>query len=178
MQVEKTKLNGLTAPKAHYALNGVYLDTERKMLVASNGQALVAVPCATDDTDVSAILPADIWAEKYGRRENIVVKVNGNATMRSGKTFPLVEGTFPDWKALLPNPILTTKVALNAKRLLALVEAMGHDGDYVCTLAFATLPNGGIDPNAVIEVETDKIYDYADGHKRKAVGVMTPCTLL
>ncbi|HEX9052296.1 MAG TPA: hypothetical protein VF841_17335 [Anaeromyxobacter sp.] len=104
-----------------------YLDAERKLLVATNGNALVAVPAEVDDVlgeSSGYVDPAALKAARKaaGRKATSIEVATVDA---EGQTFPAYEQVIPRTKAGDPD---TVTFRFNANLLRDLLAGLGTDG--------------------------------------------------
>jgi len=130
MKTRKTKLQVVASKEnSRFAINGIYLDTEEKRLVATNGKCMAIIPAEIEEGDTTAILNAELWTEKRKKNEPIEAKVNGSAVMPNGKTFQHLDGQFPSYKDVIPTfeGKKTVKFSLDPSLLMDLAHAMGFN---------------------------------------------------
>ena len=137
------------AMSTRYDVAGVLCDGENKCLVATDGQALVAVPApGMPDGQVTAIMPAHALRcyRRYAKHSaSVHIKVTTESTTVSAmdgtdterfpmSRYPNVEGSFPDYRKMLDGlfkgPIDAT-LAIDAVRLLKIANALGSDVVYL-----------------------------------------------
>lgn len=147
-----------------YAFNGVLFDKSdpaNPVLVATNGRMMAVVPATDVEEDSErGIVPLAIIDHAIKRRRfSPKIHVNGQATAtdRDGGTLtqPLVEGEFPDWRAVQPKEgeARQVKLTINAGYLKALAEALGAESDEV-SLSFDVDAKRG-DVRTAIRVEAN-----------------------
>ena len=128
--VEKVASQDSTRP----AIGAPYLDideTRAAHIIATNGAALVKVPVEIDGEDCAGYVPA--VALKEGRKlakrsEAINLSCNGSAKLLNGATYPRGEGQFPNWRQVWPKEEGKTVLALDARLLYELAQALGTEG--------------------------------------------------
>lgn len=160
-------------------LTAVHYDAKRKRLVAADGFMLAAVPvCAHEDENMSANIPAEVikQAAKLAKRradEPALAIGDGTATPfvantdRWGEPVPLVDGQYPDYNQVIPRAErYKFAVALDAKRLLQLAEALIDNGGQGVRLYLSEDGNS----NSPIVVKPIPI-GYSDSG---AIGVLMP----
>ena len=150
-------------------LRGVYVDP-LGFLVAANGYILAAVPCAIDgemptwDIIIPAfwLQEADTWLKAS---ENLVVSIDED-TKRARIEWPnitiegpLIPGTYPKWKELIPTPSKEAGgiINLDSDLLLKLSDALDCPKGQTLSLFPSDKP-------------TDPVLVYHDG----AVGAIMP----
>jgi hypothetical protein len=169
---------------ARWALNFVELDKDERRMVATDGQRLVALPVEPEEHDTSGPIDAKTISEarklaKSVKADKAEISCNGALKLPNGATTPRPErhGTaFPPWRQVVPAPQKPV-IALNAKLLKELAEAIGQD-DYVIALAFD--PE---DPEGPIRVyntgkagRLGKGVPVCDGEK-DPIAVLMPCRI-
>ena len=136
------------------ALSGAHYQKEAHTLTVTNGKALIVVPVRDDEDDETGIIPADVLKEatKLGKGRTalpVEVKVKaGNATLRDGRSWPLLAGPYPQVTQTIPNGIgwnRKARVILNAELLKNLADAAGAKNDVAVTLEFNTHDDGDAD---------------------------------
>lgn len=116
-----------------YVLNNPHLErtgTGKGVLIATDGRRLAVVPVELDVADRTGSVPLDAIKElvkdKYGRS---VLIVNGKAELirndGSKAEYPRAEGTFPDWKRVIPTGKVDFEVTFNPQMLLDIARAIG-----------------------------------------------------
>lgn len=107
-------------------------------IIATDGKIMAVVPVEVGEGDTSGYLSGDALkaARKCaGRCEAATLEANSNVSLPSGVTMPRngkVDGDyqFPNWRAVMPDEKNGYKfaVAIDARRLWALAQAMGTQG--------------------------------------------------
>ncbi len=117
-----------------YALNGVFFDGENA--VATNGVRLSVTPCNLGEA--SCIVPTnacreiskiDGKAEVQITDKNILFKNNGSYIKSR-----LIEGKFPDYKAIIPKN--DCKIKINSEELINILKRMKLINESVVEIAF------------------------------------------
>ena len=128
-----------SADATRQILNSVYIDkTEGEsgaQAIATNGRIMAMVPVELRDGDkVGVIVSPKAFAaarKACGKLPDAHIELNGSAkvTGRDGEqSFPYVEGTFPNYRQVLPKEYKNSvKVTFDAKRLFALWKAIGGE---------------------------------------------------
>lgn len=128
--VEKVASQDLTRP----TIGAPYLDIDDQRtahVISTNGAALVSIPVAIDVEDCSGYLPASALKEarKLEKKSELVnISCNGSAKVINGATYPRGEGQFPNWRQIMPKEDGKTVLALNARLLYELAQALGTEG--------------------------------------------------
>ena len=158
------------APKndVRYHLNGAYLNVETSELVVTDGHILVKHTVEVDDGDISGIIPLEAFA--YARKtksERITTAkaapladkdgwigddTTGIPTAYvNGATFPLLNGTYPDYTKVMPEATDVTirlDLTLLDKIRRALFEKTGPTSKCVVSLQIT-------DKNSSVRIESD-----------------------
>lgn len=131
-----------SSDRSRCAIGEPYLDiTDGKgTLVSTNGNAMAIVPVALAPEDVAGYVSADALraARKQSKRtDEASLALGGSvATLADGSTMPragVATGcTFPSWRQVVPRETPAVTVALNAKLLWELAQAMGTQGVKLC----------------------------------------------
>lgn len=133
-----------------------WLDVVNKVVVASNGHMLVAVPVETGEGDTTGVMPSE--ALKAGRKAakglaEVEIAANGAATTTSGASFVRKDMNFVPWQAVVPSYRKgdkdTITIFFDANYLKQLVDALGCDG-----LVSLTFPKSNDDDPIVIRSES------------------------
>lgn len=148
------------------ALGGAFYDKEAHALKVTNGKALVILPVRDDENDESGIIPADALKEaaKLAKGRTALpceIKVKGGAaTLRDGRSWPLLVGQFPPLERVIPNKIgwtRTARIMLSVELLSELAEAAGACGPNgaafrhgIVTLEFNTHDDGDAQASPVL----------------------------
>jgi hypothetical protein len=123
-----------------YNLGEPYLDVEEKVLVASNGYALVAFPVEPENNDISGIVPwaaFDAAAEiAFEEDETSLQNVRldcGERVIVYNRTkevcsYPRPKGKYPNWKVVVPVRTGPATITLDARLLLGIQDALGCEG--------------------------------------------------
>ena len=105
--------------ETRYNLGAPYLDTEERMIVATDGHRLVCVPVQVEDGDTSSHLEPATLAVARGEAE---------------AADPPVRGKFPDWREIrrmmepsFANVEGVISICLNAEYLASMAKAMGTE---------------------------------------------------
>tara|TARA_Y100000593_G_C4155030_1_gene259036 strand:- start:75 stop:641 length:567 start_codon:yes stop_codon:yes gene_type:complete len=117
------------------SLRGVFLNTEKNELCATDGHILGRYKVDVSETDHNAILPLSAFDYKTGRKGYTATEyaINGsvkrtvvnNTTGQNEKAeFPLVEERFPDYEAVLPSETPTFEIGVDLKKLQKIASAM------------------------------------------------------
>ncbi len=121
-------------------LTDPYLDAKADRIVATNGHALVALPVETKKAERSRYLACSLLeaARKLGD-DDVPAEIQDQEIVEFGVLWPAAqERTFPDWKSLVPKLRRgdpgTTTIALNARLLKSLADAMGTGGGVMLTM--------------------------------------------
>jgi len=149
-QIEKTASKDPT----RYVLNDPYLDTseiDKPVLVATDGRMLAVVPVEVLPEDMSGHVPVDAIKElrkdKSGKSE---INLNGKVEVVNADKitrFTRPEGTFPNWKQVVPQGGEKFTISFNPEMLLRVAQAVGCEKGKAITLKF----KGPLDP---IKIET------------------------
>ena len=125
-----------------YYLNGIYLDSEAKQMVATNGHILACVPYEPENGDASEIVPVElVKAARVGgakasdaisqrQGENNVtqfstIKWDTKSKQYLELSMPAIDGKFPDYKRVTPDkPSGDPTITLNADLLADLQAAL------------------------------------------------------
>ena len=128
--VEKVASQDSTRP----AIGAPYLDIDEKRtahIIATNGAALVKIPVEIDGEDCAGYLPAVALKEarKLAKKfDSVDLVCNGSAKLLNGATYPRGEGQFPNWRQVMPKEEGKTVLALDARLLYELAQALGTEG--------------------------------------------------
>tara|TARA_R110000787_G_scaffold205422_1_gene315822 strand:- start:583 stop:1131 length:549 start_codon:yes stop_codon:yes gene_type:complete len=117
----------LAAPKndVRYYLDGAYLNVETSELVVTDGHILVKHSVELDDGDISGIIPLDAFAHARKTKSASITTARAAPTAdkdgwigddttgtptayTNGASFPLVDGTYPDYCKVIPEPVDVT----------------------------------------------------------------------
>lgn len=149
------------------ALGGAFYDKEAHALKVTNGKSLLIVPVRDDEDDENGvIIPADALKEaaKLGKGRTalpVEVKLKGGiATLRDGRSWPVLVGSFPMLEQVIPNKLgwtRTARIMLSAELLYELADAAGACGTNgaahrhgVVTLEFNTHDDGDAQASPVL----------------------------
>ena len=132
-KIEKAAGKGKDKP----VLTGVYYDAKHKRMVAADGHIMAIVPVEADDETQSCIIPAS--AVKDARKMGAInYKETGlhYPSKHGAVTVQPIEGNFPDYTQIIPAETApgkpgTITIALDAKKLLRLAEAICEDSKYL-----------------------------------------------
>ena len=108
-------------------------DGDKARAIVTDGQCLVSVPVTMDEEDTDGLLSVE--SLKAARKEKpkdspAYITVNGSEKTLDGTERRRPEGTYPNWKGIIPRGQeieAVTTISLDAKLLLAMQEAMGVD---------------------------------------------------
>jgi hypothetical protein len=107
--------------------------------VATNGRSMAIVPIEVSegDNEQGLISVEALKASRKNRPHEGMFMMNGNIELPGSVTFPRPETeiAYPDWTQVLPDQPIKFTVALNAKLLFELAQALGSDG--AVTLRFS-----------------------------------------
>jgi len=151
-----------------YYLHGAYLNVETSELVVTDGHILVKHSVEIDDGDISGIIPLEAFA--YARKtksERITTAKAAPLANRdgwigddttgvptayvNGATFPLIDGTFPDYLKVVPEATEVTiylDLTMLDKIRRALFEKTGPTSK--CVVSFQIT-----DQNSSVRIETN-----------------------
>ena len=138
----KTMLNkvvlSMAANDTRYYLNGLCVNVNKGnlALIATDGHRLSVQSCATEASDISAIIPRGSIAEimkfiKSGS-EDIVLRFNDRyfSLQIDGSTLnsKLIDGQFPDYSRVIPvNPL--NSITINRMEFISTIERVAVIGD-------------------------------------------------
>jgi DNA polymerase III sliding clamp (beta) subunit (PCNA family) len=129
--VEKVASQDSTRP----AIGAPYLDIDEKRtahIISTNGAALVKIPVEIEGEDCAGYLPAVALKEarKLARKADpINLSCNGSAKLLNGATYPRESReTFPNWRQVWPKEEGKITLALDARLLYELAQALGTEG--------------------------------------------------
>lgn len=151
-------------------LQHVFLDTNNKKLVATDGQRMCILPCSTEETDTSGHIPSEALKEarksaKAYKNPDLTISANGSAQVENNSYARPDKGPFPPWQRVEPKfkegDKGTTSICLNANLLASLTEALGSKSGIV-TLTFQ-------DPEELGPILVNPSGD------QEAYGVLMPC---
>ena len=128
--------NSVSTDQTRYDLTGVYIDAEKKQLVATDGHQLSIMPY-NDMESVqitgSATIPADFIKKAKRAAKKIVAKIKISKEKTTidlmGETMQCnnLEGTFPDYNAIIPKSNSNnTTLHFNADLLTKINKALGN----------------------------------------------------
>tara|TARA_R110000751_G_scaffold49924_1_gene110777 strand:- start:461 stop:1012 length:552 start_codon:yes stop_codon:yes gene_type:complete len=161
----------LAAPKNDHRsyLSGAYLNVETSELVVTDGHILVKHSVELDDGDISGIIPLDAFAHaRKTKSERITTAkaapvadkdgwIGDNTTgvptaYTNGASFPLVNGTYPDYCKVIPEPADVT-IRLDLTLLDRIRKAMFEKAspNSTCQVTFRIT-----DGNSSVRIETGK----------------------
>ena len=149
------------------ALGGALYNKEAHTLTATNGKTLIRVPVRDDEYDENGVvIPAGALKEaaklgKGGTALPVELKVKGGVvTLRDGRVWPGVVGSFPMVEQVIPDKTgwaRTARICLSAELLYELAEAAGacggkdaHGEHGVVTLEFDTQADGDAQARPVL----------------------------
>lgn len=125
MKVPKQRIENASATeKTRYTMQGVYLDVENQVLVATNGHILAAVPAEIEKGDamkrVKPLLREAARASIAALKKTIVRAPNGETT-----AWQRPVGRFPNpWQKVLPKTTGAPDVVFNLALLCRLADAL------------------------------------------------------
>ena len=134
MKIHKNhKVELVCADKFRPVLQYPHLDVESKMLVATDGKAMICVPVETEEGEVSG--PVSIEALDLSRKHPDVLgmsSIHCNGSCETlGTKFPRPDvGTFPNWRQVVPKPAKSIKVTWNKELLSNALKALGNADNY------------------------------------------------
>lgn len=153
------------------SLKSVYLDAENKKLVATNGVAMVVIPCSVDNGEKSGLIPS--VAFQWARKCEGVMRLIGKVASALGMFATRPKGLFVDWKSADPGyregSNGTATISFNPEELLRLCRAMGISSFKGKGIALTFRP-GSYD--AILVTETTS--DISPG---EAIGFLMPCRM-
>lgn len=139
-----------------YYLNGVCIDVSegRGFMVATDGHKLLCAPFDTDEPDGSYIIPRGLIAKLKTARKSeptVDVEISGSLVTLSfdGGIYgdQLIDGSFPDWRRVIPSEISGGVARFNGAYLKDLDDAgklaeagratVGYNGDGPAWVGFA-----------------------------------------
>ena len=141
-RIERAAGNG----DVRYYLNGIYLDSEAKQMVATNGHILACIPYEPENGDASEIVPVElVKAARVGgakasdaisqrQGENNVTQFSTMKWDAKSKQYlelsmPAIDGKFPDYTRVVPDkPSGDPTITLNADLLADLQAALSNNG--------------------------------------------------
>jgi DNA polymerase III sliding clamp (beta) subunit (PCNA family) len=150
-----------------FVLGCMYHDKEAKVVVATTGHYLVQIPTLEDDgvsTEGNALVNAEVVAQarkefkKMKLSEVQVQALKDKTVAPSGFSQPVVDGQYPDYKRVIPNPAKKVRLCFNATYLAKLATALGASAHEGVVLEFdadepstspITVRNYSMDANAV-----------------------------
>lgn len=136
-------------------LNYVYLDRDNDRLLATDGHILAVVPAQCADDDVSGYVSVDaIKAARKANKHDATIKANGSLAVVNGPTFDRPDPglPFPDIDRVIPEVTGDPDIALNAKLLLQLAEAISDTPNRIVHLRFARNSAGDICGSSAVHV--------------------------
>ena len=144
------------APKndARYMLNSVYLNVETSELVVTDGRILVKHTVEVDDGDISGIIPLEAFAyARQTKSERITTSIDDLVATAhvNGATFPLIDGTYPDYTKVMPEAgevTIRLDLTLLEKIRKSLFERTGQTSKCVVSLQIT-------DQNSSVRIETN-----------------------
>jgi DNA polymerase III sliding clamp (beta) subunit (PCNA family) len=127
------KVASQDATRAAITLPYLDIDGQRTAhVVATNGAAMVKLPVEITAEDVAGYVPTAALKEgrKLAKRTDSVDLVcNGSAKLLNGATYPRESReTFPPWRQVWPKEEGKITLALDARLLYELAQAMGTEG--------------------------------------------------
>lgn len=116
--------------ETRYQIEAPYLDAEHKVLVATNGWALVAVPVEVAEGEISRYVGREILALARRKSACDAIEITGD-TLPSGHVLPTDQDRkFPAWREVLPakkpGDPGTVTIGLDATQLRAIGLALGE----------------------------------------------------
>jgi len=163
------------------AISEPYLDIKDGIahLIATDGKILAILPVTVEPADVAGYVSGDVLkaARKTAARDGTVyAELNGVAKLPGGISMPR-EGSanaqqFPNWRQVVPSTpdVPAFVVALDAKRLWMLAQAMGTQG---VTLTFTEARK----PIFVTPANAGRYSDAVAPACMEARGVLMPIAL-
>ena len=143
MQIDSDFAPWLSAanPKKVFAgsslsITGVYFDKDAGQLIATDGRILTRFPVSDYDTDDSGVIPVEALKEaaKAGRKKGVAfLSIAGGAVkLHDGRSWPLIVGTYPDYKCVLSRfgalpKTRTARIRLNPALLNAIYAALAGE---------------------------------------------------
>ena len=117
------------------SLRGVFLNTEKKELCATDGHVLGRYQVEVSETDHNAVLPLSAFEYKTGKQGYTVGEfaVNGNVSrttchnstgQEERAEFPLVDERYPDYENVLPVDNPEYEIGVDLKLLQKIAAAM------------------------------------------------------
>ena len=117
------------------SLRGVFLNTEKKELCATDGHVLGRYQVEVAETDNNAVLPLAAFEYKTGRQGYTAEEfaVNGNVSrttchnsteQKERAEFPLIDERFPDYEQVLPVDTPEYEIGVDLKLLQKIAAAM------------------------------------------------------
>lgn len=163
-----------------YQIEDPYLDVEHKVLVATNGWALVALPVEVTEGEASRYVSTDLLdvARRFTADEEI--EILGDQVGPDGPSWPTDQDRkFPAWRQVVPTKKPgdpgTVTVGLDATQLRAIALALGagaygyEDEDVRCQVRI-TLDLE--EPDAAMQVE------LGAPRVANALALLMPCRLV
>lgn len=157
---------GASKEETRYYLNGVYLQAHGNgvVMVATDGHKLVANFQECENAgDVDVIIPADMCKRwKFTRQHahtmgNLTLNEDGKVSieyMGETITFEPIDGTFPDWRRVIPQSVDGNTAQFNhsylvafdkyAKTLGMVSPALHHNGDGPAMVDFGESDHFGV----------------------------------
>jgi DNA polymerase III sliding clamp (beta) subunit (PCNA family) len=155
------------APKndVRYYLHGAYLNVETSELVVTDGHILVKHTVELDDGDISGIIPLEAFAYARKTKEERITTARAPTTDThygaevlgvptayvNGASFPLIDGTYPDYTSVMPEPTEVTiclDLTLLDKIRRALFEKTGPSSKCPVTIQIT-------DKHSGVRIESD-----------------------
>lgn len=162
-----------------YQIEDPYLDVEHKVLVATNGWALVALPVEVAEGETSRYVGCRLLDMARTVSPDEEIEILGDQVGPDGPSWPTDQDRkFPAWREVLPKKKPgdpgTVTVGLDATQLRAIALALGagaygyEDDDAPCQVAITIDLD---DPDGASALHVDLLAPRAPG----AVGVLKPC---
>ena len=112
-------------------LTGVYLDVDAKRMVATNGHALIAVPCTPEPGDHEGVLTKETLSDaRRDKKPRVRAKKKLVDTGRAIHRRPQV--TFPSWKQVMSglkkDGATVVTFGVNPRLLMDIATAAGQSG--------------------------------------------------
>lgn len=153
MKMENRKIENTVSKKEVYReqFEYLYLDADASNLVGTNGKIIAVIPVTVDPHDTSGYIPpaAIIASRKLGsgklKDRLLDVRANGGVTLSDGTQYPRPDYLPPlEYKSVIPDEQPHHTVALDAKLLLQLAEAVSGWGNTIIKLDFPKKPDKAI----------------------------------
>lgn len=130
---KKCKIEAAASDDARSSIKNPYLDISDKsnpVIVSTDGRIMAILPVIVDEGDVSGYVTSDSlsMARKITRTNEVSIHCNGELKIENGPSFPRPEGSYPNWRLVLPpkeESGVKHRVKINSKLLSTLASAMG-----------------------------------------------------